>query len=126
MSTRLRSYSKLVDNNEQAELNVAGLLVAEGALVEPVLILRASDPAAVKAVVMYVNEAIDQDAEPGGIDYAKAKLQEFQRWAREYGTFRQLEAPYHKDYTNDRAKADAPKQAEPPKPQQAKTPGKRK
>jgi len=132
VSSRLRSHSRLVEGNQQAVLTIAGLLVAEAKQVEPVLILRASDPAAARAVAAYINEAVDRDAENDMIQHAKATLLSFQQWARDFGTFKQLEAPYHKDYVAgsepaDTSKKDEPqpkKTAEPAPPQKKATTGK--
>jgi hypothetical protein len=110
-------------------LTIAGLLVAEGKQVEPVLVLRASDPAAARALASYINEAVDRDAEDTVIQHAKATLLSFQQWARDFGTFKQLEAPYHKDYVggSEPTETDKPQPKKPadPAPTQTKpTPGK--
>jgi hypothetical protein len=134
VSTRLRSFSKLSKGDQEAELTVHGLLVAlEGdppkGETEPFFILRASDPAAARALALYINEATDRDAEDVIIEHAKQTLTLFNRWARECGTIRQTDAPYHKDYlVKEEPRLEGATQPQAPTVAQAtqKKPGKKK
>lgn len=89
---RLRVSSKQPDGRQDAEVVVKGLLFMPDEGVEPVFILRASEPAACPALMAYISAAVSKGYDGAAVDQAKWIHRQMDAWKKAVGVFPKTEA----------------------------------
>ena len=94
---RLRISSKLTEGAQEARALVQGLL-HNGKRVEPILVLRASDPAVIVALGTYISAAFNVGHSEEVVHQARTFSREAAEWQRECGVIKRSEADVYQDW----------------------------